>query len=333
MLIGMTYDLRDDYIAQGFTAEEAAEFDSLRTIEAIETALRKQGHEVERIGHIQALVKALAAGKRWDLVFNICEGVSGIGREAQVPALLEAYGIPYTFSSPEVMVTTMDKGMAKRIVRDHGVPTAGFAVLTCKEDIAKLDLPYPLFVKPIAEGTGKGVSAASRVENKKALEKMTLELLARFNQPVLAETFLSGREFTVGIIGAGTKAKVVGVLEVSLRDGAEAWCHSYHNKENCEELVDYVLAKDKDAKAAAEVALAAWRALECRDAGRIDIRFDGNGVPNFIEANPMAGLNPGHSDLPILAEQAGTSYDDLIAMIVKEAMPRIKGKAKIFKAA
>ncbi len=329
----MVYDLRDDYLAQGFTPEEAAEFDSPGTIAAIESVLISLGHKTERVGNIKALVSALAEGKRWDLVFNIAEGVRGLAREAQVPALLETYGIPYTFSAPEVMVTTMDKGLAKRIVRDCGVPTTPFAVIGCKDDLAKVDLPFPLFVKPIAEGTGKGVTAASRVENRKDLEKMALELLARYDQPVLAETYLPGREFTVGIVGAGAKAKSIGALEILLGTGAEAWCHSYHNKENCEDLVEYRLCADKDAQQAAEAALAAWRALGCRDAGRIDIRFDANGIANFIEANPLAGLNPGHSDLCILAEQAGISYDELIGMIVKQAAQRIKAGAKGKKAA
>ena len=123
MRVGLTYDLRDDYLAAGFSDEEAGEFDSLVTIEALEGAISRNGHAVERIGSIMALVDALAAGRRWDLIFNIAEGVSGIAREAQVPALLEAYGVPFTFSSADVLTVAMDKAVAKLVVRQAGVAT------------------------------------------------------------------------------------------------------------------------------------------------------------------------------------------------------------------
>src|SRR3954451_24918575 len=115
MRIGLTYDLREDYLRAGFTDEEAGEFDVAETIDAIETELRRHGHEVERIGGIKALVAALAAGKGWPLVWNMCEGVHGIAREAQVPALLEAYGIPFVFSTADVLATAMDKAVAKLV--------------------------------------------------------------------------------------------------------------------------------------------------------------------------------------------------------------------------
>ena len=247
MRIGMTYDLRDDYLAQGFSDEEAGEFDAAVTIDAIEAAIRHHGHTVERIGSITALVGALAAGKRWDLVFNIAEGVSGIAREAQVPALLEAYGIPFTFSTADVLTIAMDKAVAKLIVRQAGVSTPDFAVVRDVADIAAIDLPYPLFVKPLAEGTSKGVQETSRVTTPRALEAKCRELLSQYRQPALVETFLPGREFTIGLLGAGATARVIGVAEVTFKPGGDATAYSYRNKMDAFDeltLVNDPLAED-----------------------------------------------------------------------------------------
>src|SRR5579871_5667826 len=175
MLIGFTYDLREDYLAAGFSDEQAGEFDVIETIDAVEGALRHHGHEVERIGGIKPLVEALAAGKRWPLIWNMCEGVSGVAREAQVPALLEAYGIPFVFSSADVLVTAMDKAMAKLAVRAAGVPTPDFVVVRSARDLQAVKLPYPLFVKPLAEGTSKGVKESSRVTSRAQLTAKALE--------------------------------------------------------------------------------------------------------------------------------------------------------------
>src|SRR5262249_32624198 len=159
-----------------------------------------------------------------------------------------------------------------------------------------IDLPFPLFAKPVAEGTGKGVTPRSKIRNRAELEEVVIDLLEIYRQPVLLETFLSGREFTVGIVGTGAKARSVGVAEVVLNTGAEAEVYSYVNKEKCEELVTYLITDDAMAREAAEVSLAAWRALGCRDGGRIDVRADAQGRINFMEVNPLAGLHPEHSD-------------------------------------
>lgn len=324
MNIGMTYDLRDDYLAQGFSDEEAGEFDVLETIEAIETAIRHHGHRVERIGGIRALVAALAGGNTWDLVFNICEGVAGVAREAQVPALLEAYGIPSTFSPADVLMTAMDKGLAKLVVGAAGVPTPDYAVVRTARDLQGLSLPFPLFVKPLAEGTSKGVQETSKVGDRQALTAKCLEILRAYRQPALIETFLPGREFTVGLLGSGGSARVIGVSEISFRHGGDPSAYSYRNKmEAYDELTS---ATDPVAEEAGRVALAAWRALGCRDAGRIDIRCDAEGRPNFLEANPLAGLRPGWSELAILAEQAGMPYNTLIGAILDEAAARVSNR-------
>jgi D-alanine-D-alanine ligase len=321
--IGITYDLRDDYIAEGYTEEETAEFDHPLTIAAIDDTLQSLGYQTDRIGHIRTLARRLVAGDRWDLVFNIAEGIRGFGREAQVPALLDAWGIPYAFSDPLVMSLTLHKGMTKRVIRDLGIPTPDFAVVERPGEIEAVSLPFPLFAKPVAEGTGKGVTAASKIADRDNLKRVCLELLVVYRQPVLIETFLPGREFTVGIIGTGAEAFSPGVMEVHLTEKAEKDVYSYVNKEDWHGRIVYRLAEDALARTAQETALAAWRGLGCRDGGRIDMRADAHGVPNFIEVNPLAGIRPGHSDLPILCELAGMPYRELIAGIMRSALTRI----------
>jgi D-alanine-D-alanine ligase len=321
MRVGITCDLKDEYLAQGFSEEDAAEFDSEMTVAAIAAALRRFGFRPERIGTVKALARRLAAGQRWDLVFNIAEGVSGFGRESQVPALLEAYDIPYTFSDPLVCALTLHKGMAKRVVRDAGVPTADFAVVEDLADLGAITLSYPLFAKPVAEGTSKGIGATSIVESGAALLTLCDHLLRRYRQPVLVETYLPGREFTVGILGGGRNAAAIGVMEVELAADAEAGLYSYENKKH-DEWTRYRLVHDDAAREAERVALAAWRALGGRDGGRVDIRLNAAGGANFIEANVLPGINPERSDLVICARQAGIGYDELLGRILGHALER-----------
>lgn len=324
MKIGLTYDLRQDYLDMGYSEEETAEFDKESTIEGIEKALHALGHKTKRIGHVKNLIKALANGEKWDLVFNIAEGMFGMAREAQVPAILDAFELPYVFSDAFTLAVTLDKGLTKTIIRNFGIPTADFFVLKNIEDINKVNLLYPLFAKPVAEGTGKGINANSKITSKEQLKEVCEKLLKEFKQPVLIETFLSGDEFTVGITGTGENAKVVAVMEIILGEKAEAEIYSYSNKDNYEDRVSYKLASEENAKKCENVALAAWRALGCRDGGRVDVRMNAEGVANFIEVNPLAGLNYMTSDLPIMCRLKGIDFNDLIREIVTSAQKRVE---------
>jgi D-alanine-D-alanine ligase len=323
MRVGFVYDARDEYLALGYSELEVAEFDTASTIEEIEAAMRRCGASVERVGRGQALARRLAAGDRWDLVFSIAEGVHGRAREAQVPALCEMFDQAYAFSDPLTMAATLDKAVAKRLVRDQGVPTADFALLRRPGDAQSVGLAFPLFVKPVAEGTGKGCEAASIVYDRAELEDAAERLIERFAQPAIAEPFLPGREFTVGIIGNEAQAEVIGVLEIVVRPEVEDRVYSFDNKEECESRVIYSLANDAEAKLAGRLALDAYRALDCRDAGRVDMRSDAAGVPQFLEVNPIAGLHPVHSDLPMLTMMSGRSYDWLIGGILDASALRL----------
>lgn len=323
MLIGLTYDLREDYRAMGFGEEDVAEFDCEETIAGIEGALRALGHRTERVGSLPGLMSALLQGRRWDLVFNIAEGLHGYGRESQIPCVLDWHSIPYTFSEPMTLAVGLHKGMTKHVVRAVGVPTPDFAVVEDPADATRVDLPFPLFVKPVAEGTGLGIGSASRVTDKAGLAEACTRLIARFDQPVIVETFLPGRELTVGIAGTGPKARSLGALEVIFGEHADPSAYGYVNKQDWERRMEYRIASDAEAQAAERVALDAWRALGCRDGGRVDLRMDADGVPNFIEVNPLAGLNPTYSDLPILCRLNGMPYQELIAAILDSAIERV----------
>ena len=321
--VGLCYDLKEDYLEAGFAPDDVLEFDSEDTIAGLESALVELGHGVERIGRGRELSRRLVGGERWDLVFNICEGVSGRSREAQVPALCELFDQPYTFADPLTCAVTLDKAVAKRIVRDHGLPTAPFAVVGSPEEARAVDLPVPLFLKPLAEGSSKGVNQRSLVRRHDELIAACRAMLEQYRQPVLVEAYLSGREVTVGVLGHGATARVLGVMEVSFTGRAEAAAYTALNKEEYLERVAYrLLADDPLAEQARELALAVFAALGCRDAARVDLRCDAAGILHFLEVNPLPGLNHVRSDLPIMARLAGVHYRELIGAIVDSARAR-----------
>lgn len=320
MRIGLTYDLRSWYLERGYTMDETAEFDKEETVAALEDVLMRLGYETERIGNLFELVEKLAAGKRWDLVFNIAEGLYGDGRESAVPALLDQYRIPYVFSGPVVMGVSLNKYLARLVVEAAGVPVCPGIIASSLNDIDQVSaLAFPLFVKPVAEGTGKGITTRSVVRDHDSLVTLVTELLATYNQPVLIEEYLPGREFTVGVTGSGAEAKVTGGMEVICRDNLP---YSVEVKENYEDYVKYTVYDEDIREECNAVALGAWRALSAVDAGRVDMKADRNGRMCFIEVNPLAGLNPIHSDLPMLSRLNGMSFDTLMARIIESAKKR-----------
>ena len=328
MTIGFTYDLRSDYLQEGYSEEETAEFDRESTIGEIELALQQLGYQTDRIGHVRHLTRRLAAGERWDMVFNICEGMFGSGREAQVPAILDAYQIPYTFSDALVLSLTLHKGMTKRVIRDAGIATPDFAIVECEGDIARVNLPYPLFVKPCAEGTGKGINSLSRVNNPEEFNSVCLDLLSRYPSGLLVEEFLPGREFTVGILGSAAEGYPIGIMEIIYKKEETNGIYSYETKSDYLAAVEYKIPEREIAEKCIDLALQTWKILGCRDGGRVDIRADRFGIPNFIEVNPLAGLDKVHSDLPILAYLHGYTFERIICEIMNSARKRAQIQAK-----
>lgn len=322
MKIGLTYDLRSDYLKQGYSMEETAEFDKESTIDGLENAIQNAGHQTIRIGNAQELMKKLLDGVRWDMVFNICEGLYGDGRESLVPALLDLYKIPYVFSGPVTLGIGLNKAFSKQIVRDSGVNTPAFHVVAALSDVRNVQLEYPLFAKPVSEGTGKGIDSKSIINSKEELQTVCKNLLAEFSQAVLVEEYLPGREFTVGVLGTGENAVVPGAMEIIYKQPSADNIYSYENKENYEDVVDYIAAEGDMLEACRQVALGAWKALNCLDGGRVDVKIDRFGKMSFIEVNPLAGLNPQISDLPILGRLNNVSYQQIIDVILASAIKR-----------
>ncbi len=324
MKIGLTYDLRSDYLREGYSPEETAEFDKEETIDGIEKTLNELGYSTERIGNARKLMHRLQAGDTWDVVFNICEGLYGDSRESLVPALLDSYQVPHIFSGAVTLGISLNKAFTKRVVRDAGIGTPDFVVINEPGETESCNLAFPLFAKPVAEGTGKGIENKSVIRNHTDLSEVCTALLKTFRQPVLVEEFLPGREFTAGVIGNGADARVIGVMEVVYKPHANA-IYSYFNKENYKDLINYIPVEGELLKKCEAISLKAWKVLNAFDGGRIDLRMDKNGNLNFLEINPLAGLNPVHSDLPILASFNGITYTQLIGEIVEAALKRIKG--------
>jgi D-alanine-D-alanine ligase len=322
MKVGLTYDLRSWYIDRGYSMDETAEFDKQETVDALENSLKLMGYETEPIGNAFQLIEALAAGKRWDIVFNIAEGLYGDGRESVVPAILDQYKIPYVFSGPVIMGLSLNKHLAKLVVAASGVPVSPGYLITELKDLEKCNLKYPLFVKPVSEGTGKGITEKSLVSTSAELSKMVEWILSEFRQPALVEEYLPGREFTVGIVGYGDEAQAIGGMEVMTINNLP---YSVEVKENYQNYCTYKPLDTDIIDECKTVALSAWKALDAVDAGRVDLKADRHGKICFVEANPLAGLNPVHSDLPILSRMYGVEYQTLLEMIMKAAIKRIKG--------
>jgi len=319
MKVGLTFDLRSWYTDRGYSMDETAEFDKQETIDALEKSLNLMGYETEPVGNTFQLIEALASGKRWDLIFNIAEGLYGDGRESVVPAILDQYKIPYVFSGPVIMGLSLNKHLAKLVVAASGVPVSPGKLISKIQDLDNCNLNYPLFVKPVSEGTGKGITEKSLVKSGADLRKMVEWILSEFHQPALVEEYLPGREFTVGIVGYGHDAVAIGGMEVICADNLP---YSVEVKENYQNYCTYKPLGDDIVEECKSVALGAWKALDAVDAGRVDLKADRNGKICFIEANPLAGLNPIHSDLPILSRMSGVEYQTLMEMIMKAAIKR-----------
>jgi D-alanine--D-alanine ligase len=329
--VGLTYNLKRITPGDDYTTDQEAEYDSPKTIEAIRTALTELGHEVVELEATSDLPVRLGSTEL-DLVFNIAEGFKGRNREAQVPALLELLDIPYSGSDSATLALALDKGLAKRVVRASGIETArGQLFLSGKEKLDK-ELHFPLIVKPVAEGSSKGVLSSSVVTNEAELRERVLRLLNRYKQGALVEEFLPGREFTVALIGE-RRPKVLPPMEIVYHASKNPYpIYSYEHKLDPRgEIENRVPADLTDAlrKDVEQVARGAFVALGCRDFARIDIRFNSAGQPCFIECNPLPGLTPKWSDLCLISEAVGMDYTTLIAELISPAIRRWREKRRL----
>jgi len=300
-----------------------AEFDSPKTIAQLREALESLGNEVVELEADGDLPVRLASA-RPDLVFNIAEGMRGRSREAQVPALCEMLRIPFTGSDAAALAVSLDKSLAKRLLKEAGVPTPRWALIESHQASIPVGLRYPLIAKPNAEGTSKGLGPGSVVDDEKALRTLVAKLLDRYRQPVIVEEYIQGREFTVGLLGY-PKPRVLPPMEVVFHGCGDRPVYGYALKQDLCPEVSYrspaELTPEERARIE-DVSLRAFEALGCRDVARVDLRLDPSGAASIIEVNPLPGLTPAFSDLCLITEAMGMAYRDLIAEILSGAKAR-----------
>ncbi len=323
--VGLVYNLKRVKGAPDGSRDEEAEYDSPTTVNAIAEAIASFGHEVVRLEATPELLNRVG-GARLDVAFNIAEGIRGRGREALVPAVLELLDVPYTGSDPATLAVALDKGLAKRIVREAGVPTADSVTMMTPDHPLPPSLRFPLIVKPVAEGSSKGVVEKSVARDEPELRQAVAQVIERYRQGALVESFLPGREFTVGLLGNGDDLRVLPPMEIIFRDAANPTpIYTFAHKLDFTKDVGFEVPAKVDAALAAEieaVARGAFRALGCRDVARVDLRCDAAGRVNFIEVNPLPGMTPDFSDLCLIANAAGIEYRALVGAILAPALER-----------
>jgi D-alanine-D-alanine ligase len=333
MKIGITYDLKSEALVPlGQPDDFQEEFDSPVTIEAIAAVLRGLDHEVVKLGDGRELLERLLADPP-DFVFNIAEG-QGIGRsrEARVPAVLEMLGIPYTGSDPLTLAATLDKSWARRLAEAAGAQVPKGILISSESDLEFLrrdikagnnHFPMPAIIKPAWEGSSKGVRSRCLVERIEDLPDQVDWLQRDHRQPILVEEFIAGEELTVGVVGNSPPC-VIGVMGVTPRQASKYFVYSLEVKRDFRRQVRYdcpARIPVDQAKAVEEAALKIYELLDCRDVARVDFRLR-EGVPYFLEVNPLPGLNPESSDLVILADGCGWTYGRLIEAILQAALDR-----------
>lgn len=309
-----------------------AEWDTLETIHAVRDALAER-YPVELVEANADAFERLRT-LRPTLVFNIAEGLHGVSREAQIPAMLELLQIPYLGSDPLTLALCLDKARTKEILSYHGLATAGFVVIESMDDFEDARVRFPSIVKPLHEGSSKGIYNSCVVRTTEDLEREVRTILETYGEPALVEEFLPGREFTVALLGNGDTARVLPIVEISfdaLPSGMNPiysfeakWVWDTSDKPleifSCPARIDERLAEE-----IRSLCLRAYTTLRCRDWSRIDVRLDGRGRPHILEVNPLPGILPRPEDnscFPKAARAAGMTYNELINTVLDIAMAR-----------
>lgn len=321
---GLTYDLKTDYeFKEGDPPDANAEFDHPTTIDVIADTIESQGFKVKKIGNAASLLEKIN-NIDVDIVFNISEGISGRNRESQVPILLEMAGIPFVGADALTLGLTLDKIMAKKVFIAEGVPTPKFLEIKSLDFFVDTDhLKFPFIVKPRFEGSSKGLNENSRVENMEELKNQAKYIIDTYKQPALIEEFISGQEFTVAIIG-NDPAEVMPVIQIKIDGRLKLNNRFYTFARITSNRLEYVCPAritEELNKKISNIALKAYNAVECYDFGRVDFRVDNDGNPYVLEINPLPSLST-EDVFPIVAKQAGLSYEQMIGKIINSALKR-----------
>jgi len=326
-IVGITYDLKSDW--QGShddPIDASAELDGHKTIECLKTALESAGHKVDLIGGARQLIERQTRGDlKVDLVFNISEGFKGRNRESQVPAILDLYNIPFMGADALTLGVTLDKVIAKKCFIADAIPTARYFKATLEDNLFELNtIGFPLFVKTLHEGTSKGITQASRVEDFQQLKTQVEHINRNYKQPALVEEFIKGTEFTVGVIG-NNPPEAMPVVQYAIAGKTTLGNEFYSYRHVAEKLVEHIcpaLIDEKLARRLQDLAVRAYKSVDCRDFGRVDFRVDEVGNPYVLEINPLPNLSP--DDVFVLfGKVKGMSYNQIINKIMDEALERL----------
>jgi D-alanine-D-alanine ligase len=322
--IGFTYNVKRIDTKAGDDAE--AEYDSPETIAAISDAIASFGHAVVHLEATPDLPRILAEADV-DLVFNIAEGLIGRNREAQVPALCELLGIPYTGSDSATLAIALDKALAKKVFKQHGILTPEFQLFETGRERMLPTLKFPVIVKPNAEGSSKGIADTSVFDDEASMRTAVKALIDKYRQPALVEQYITGREFTVGLIGE-RRPRVLPPMEIVFKDKTkERPVYDFTVKQDFEKHVEYKCPAPltpTEAKAIERAAREVFDALDCRDFARIDIRMNAQGQVYVFEVNPLPGLTPDYSDLVLIGKAVGMDYRTLIGEILAGGLKRMR---------
>lgn len=321
--VGLTYDVKPDYVLKKGDPEDAnAEFDHPDTIEVIKDAIESGGHKVIKIGNVRNLLKKIK-GLDVDIVFNIAEGVTGRNRESEIPVILEMAGIPFVGADGLTLGLTLDKVMAKKVLISEGVPTPSFFQISDISNVDGAGIGFPLIVKPKQEGSSKGISDKSIVHNRRDLIKQADWVIRTYKQPALVESFITGSEFTVPVIG-NDDPEVLPTVQISIDGKTNLGDLCYTFSRITSNTLNYVcparITRSLDNKLK-DMALKAYRAVECRDFGRVDFRVDKRGNPYVLEINPLPSLST-EDVFMVITRQMKTSYNRLINKILDYALER-----------
>ncbi|MBN1778018.1 MAG: ATP-grasp domain-containing protein [Clostridiales bacterium] len=303
-----------------------AEYDSMDTVYAIRDVFADAGLQTVLLECDETLPQALQ-NTHIDIAFNIAEGRSGRGREAEAPALLNLLGIPFTGSDETALCIALDKALCKKLLSAYHIRTPRFRVISSDKDVRLGGLRVPVIVKPNAEGSSKGIPDACVASSEAEFKELVRRELRLYGGPVLAEEYIPGREFTVGLLGNGETLRVFPPMEIVFRGNTNGdyQVYSYGVKQAYTKYVRYECPARLDSKTEEKMIRTArrvYRALGCCDFARVDFRLTEDGTLYFIEINPLPGLAPGYSDYPMLAEFAGVSYRELVLSVLRAGMRR-----------
>jgi D-alanine-D-alanine ligase len=322
--VGLTYDLKTDYeFKKGDPPDANAEFDHPLTIGVIAKAIQNCGFRVKKIGNAANLSEKISK-LDVDIVFNISEGLSGRNRESQVPILLEMAGVPFVGADGLTLSLTLDKVMAKKIFIAENIPTPKFFEIKNADVLVNVDhLKFPLIVKPRFEGSSKGLSDDSRVENTEELRRQASYIINTYKQPALVEEFISGQEFTAAIIG-NNNPEVMPLVQIKIDGRLKLNDKFYTFARITSDRLEYIcparISHDLKKKIS-DISLKVYNAVECRDFGRVDFRVDKEGRPYVLEINPLPSLST-EDVFAVVAKEIGITYDAIIGKILNSALER-----------